>query len=113
MQLVVSAFYDAKVSFNCSYLIAVSAKNFFKPSQTHRETMFSCFLKESWCKLAPPDTVVLKVGIVSESQERQREKGEIIISMRGHELTPPCWILLMIEILMHQLRKSNSSLSDK
>lgn len=58
--------YDAKVAFECSYLIASSAKSLFKPPQTHWKTMVSCFLQESQGELEPPNTVVLGVGVVTK-----------------------------------------------
>lgn len=88
MQLVVSAFYGAKLSVSCSYLIAASAKILFKPPQTCQETMVSCFFARSivWISMFQPCGAP---GGYCSQKPRDREEGGRIISRRGHELTPP------------------------
>lgn len=85
-----SAFYDAKVSFNCSYSIAASAKSLFKPPQTCWETMASCSLQQSECESAPPDTS--RWVLLLPNTRRDRKKSYRMISTKGHELTPP-WLV--------------------
>lgn len=75
MQLVVSAFYGAKLSVSCSYLIAASAKIFFKPPQTCQETMVSRFLQEALCESARSNPVALQVGIITENRATGRREG--------------------------------------